>query len=223
MRILIVEDEVKAAEYLRTGFTENGFAVDVANKGKNGLHKAMVGEYGLVILDMELPEGSGWSVLSQLLRSKKKLPVLILTARDTVEDRIKGLELGADDYLVKPFVFSELLARVRTVMRREDSRQLDMLSIGGLSLDMVRRRVMRGNQPLSLTSKEFALLSFLAHRAGEAVTRTEIAEYVWDMSYDGDTNVVDVAVRRLRAKVDEPFKAKLIHTIRGVGYVLEER
>lgn len=223
MRILIVEDEVKAAEYLRKGFTENGFVVDIANTGKDGLHMAMTGEYDLIILDVGLPERSGWSVLSELRRGNKDIPVLFLTARDAVEDRIKGLELGADDYLVKPFVFSELLARVRTIMRRGPARQPDVLSIDDLVVDLVRHKAMRGNQRLDLTPKEFALLSFLARRAGEVVSRTLIAEQVWDMNFDSDTNVVDVAVRRLRAKVDDPFENKLIHTLRGVGYVLEER
>lgn len=220
---MIVEDEVKAAEYLRKGFSENGFVVDVANTGKEGLHKAMTGEYELMILDTGLPEDSGWSVLSELRRCNKNIPVLFLTARDAVEDRIKGLELGADDYLVKPFVFSELLARVRTITRRDLSRQLDMFSIDGLVVDLIQHKVTRGNQRLDLTPKEFALLSFLARRAGEIVSRTQIAEQVLDMSFNGGTNVIDVAVRRLRAKVDEPFKNKLIHTMRGIGYVLEER
>ena len=223
MRILIVEDEVKAAEYLRKGFTENGFVADIANSGNDGLHLAMTGEYDLIILDVGLPERSGWSVLSELRRNKKDMPVLFLTARDAVEDRIKGLELGADDYLVKPFVFSELLARVRTILRRGPSRQLDVLSVGDLVIDLVRHKAMRDNQRIDLTPKEFALLSLLARRAGEVVSRTLIAEQVWDMNFDSDTNVVDVAVRRLRAKVDDPFETKLIHTLRGVGYVLEER
>ncbi|HEY3307049.1 MAG TPA: heavy metal response regulator transcription factor [Desulfuromonadaceae bacterium] len=223
MRILIVEDEIKTAEYLRKGFSENGFVADVANRGEDGLHLAVTGDYDLIILDVGLPERSGWSVLSELRRSGKEMPVLFLTARDAVEDRIKGLELGADDYLVKPFVFSELLARVRTILRRGPLRQPDVLTIGDLVIDLVRHKATRSNQRLDLTPKEFSLLSLLARRAGEVVSRTLIAEQIWDMNFDSDTNVVDVAVRRLRAKVDDPFDKKLIHTLRGVGYVLEER
>jgi len=223
MRVLIVEDEIKAAEYLRKGFSENGFVADVAGCGEDGLHLALTGDYELVILDVGLPERSGWSVISELRRNGKDIPVIFLTARDAVEDRIKGLELGADDYLIKPFVFSELLARVRTILRRGPLRQLDILRIGDLSIDLVRHKATRDNKRLDLTPKEFALLSLLARRTGEVVSRTLIAEQVWDMNFDSDTNVVDVAVRRLRAKVDDPFETKLIHTLRGVGYVLEER
>ncbi|RII26446.1 MAG: DNA-binding response regulator [Geobacter sp.] len=223
MRVLIVEDETKAAEYLRKGFSENGFVADVAGCGEDGLHLALTGDYELIILDVGLPERSGWSVISELRRSGKDIPVIFLTARDAVEDRIKGLELGADDYLIKPFVFSELLARVRTILRRGPLRQLDILRIGDLSIDLVRHKATRDNKRLDLTPKEFALLSLLARRTGEVVSRTLIAEQVWDMNFDSDTNVVDVAVRRLRSKVDDPFETKLIHTLRGVGYVLEER
>ena len=223
MRILIIEDEIKSAEYLRKGFTENGFVADVANDGEDGLHLALTGEYDLIILDVGLPERSGWSVIAELRRNEKEMPVLFLTARDAVEDRIKGLELGADDYLVKPFVFSELLARVRTILRRGPLRQPDVLTIGDLVVDLLRHKAMRANQRLDLSPKEFALLSLLARRAGEVVSRTLIAEQVWDMNFDSDTNVVDVAVRRLRAKVDDPHETKLIHTLRGVGYVLEDR
>ena len=223
MRILIVEDEVKAAEYLRKGFSENGFVSDVANNGEDGLHLALTGDYDLIILDVGLPERSGWSVITELRRKEKEIPVLFLTAKDAVEDRIKGLELGADDYLVKPFVFSELVARVRTILRRGPLKQPDVFTVGDLIIDLVRHKATRANQRLDLTPKEFSLLSLLARRTGEVVSRTLIAEQVWDMNFDSDTNVVDVAVRRLRAKVDDPHEAKLIHTLRGVGYVLEER
>ncbi|NTV48424.1 MAG: heavy metal response regulator transcription factor [Geobacteraceae bacterium] len=223
MRILIIEDEVKAAEYLRKGFSENGFVSDVANDGEDGLHLALTGDYDLIILDVGLPERSGWSVISELRRKEKEMPVLFLTARDAVEDRIKGLELGADDYLVKPFVFSELVARVRTILRRGPLKQPDVFTVGDLVIDLVRHKATRANLRLDLTPKEFSLLSLLARRTGEVVSRTLIAEQVWDMNFDSDTNVVDVAVRRLRAKVDDPHEAKLIHTLRGVGYVLEER
>ena len=223
MRILIIEDEVKTAEYLRKGFSENGFVSDVANDGEDGLHLALTGDYDLIILDVGLPERSGWSVITELRRKEKDIPVLFLTARDAVEDRIKGLELGADDYLVKPFVFSELVARVRTILRRGPLKQPDVFMVGDLVIDLVRHKAMRASLRLDLTPKEFALLSLLARRAGEVVSRTLIAEQVWDMNFDSDTNVVDVAVRRLRAKVDDPYVTKLIHTLRGVGYVLEER
>lgn len=223
MRLLIVEDEVKTSAYLRKGLMENGFVVDVAHTGEDGLHLALTGEYDLVILDVGLPERSGWSVVTEIRRGRKELPVLFLTARDTVEDRIKGLELGADDYLVKPFSFSELLARVRSILRRGPMRQPEILQIADLSIDLVRHKATRGGKRLDLTPKEFALLSLLARRGGEVLSRTLIAEQVWDMNFDSDTNVVDVAVRRLRTKVDDPFEQKLIHTVRGVGYVLEER
>jgi len=223
MRVLIVEDEKKAASYLRKGLSEHGFVADVAEEGNAGLQLAIQGDYDLVILDVMLPQQDGWSILTELRRREKKTPVLFLTARDAVRDRVKGLELGADDYLVKPFAFSELLARVRALMRRGPVRQPDVLRIADLEIDSIRHRAVRAGTPLDLTPKEFLLLSLLARRAGEVLSRTVIAEQVWDMNFDSDTNVVDVAVRRLRRKADEPFARKLIHTIRGVGYVLEER
>jgi two-component system copper resistance phosphate regulon response regulator CusR len=223
MHVLIVEDEIKTAQYLRKGFSESGFVADIATGGEDGLHLALTGDYDLIILDVGLPERSGWSVISELRNSGNEIPVLFLTARDRVEDRIKGLELGADDYLVKPFVFSELLARARTILRRGPLRQQDVIRIGDMVIDLVRHKAKRGSMRLDLTPKEFALLSLLSRRMGEVVSRTLIAEQVWDMNFDSDTNVVDVAVRRLRAKVDDPFESKLIHTVRGVGYVLEER
>ena len=223
MKILVVEDEKKAAAYLRKGLAENGFVVDVAHDGAEGLHRARSGAYDLVILDVMLPGRDGWSVLAELRQAGKGTLVLFLTARDAVQDRVKGLELGADDYLVKPFAFSELLARVRSLLRRSGPRQPDVLRIADLELDLVRHRASRGDRRLDLTPKEFALLSLLARHAGEALSRTAIAEQVWDMNFESDTNVVDVHVRRLRAKADEPFARKLIHTVRGAGYVLEER
>jgi two-component system copper resistance phosphate regulon response regulator CusR len=223
MKILIVEDEKKTAAYLRKGLAENGFVVDVASQGEEGLYIARTGEYDLIILDVMLPERDGWSVIAELRRAGKQTPVLFLTARDTVQDRVRGLELGADDYLIKPFAFSELLARVRSILRRGPVRQPEMLRIADLELDLLRYKAVRGGKRLDLTPKEFSLLSLLARRAGEVLSRTLIAEQVWDMNFDGDTNVVDVHVRRLRSKVDDPFEQKLIHTVRGVGYVLEER
>src|SRR5262249_3843363 len=212
MRILIIEDEKKTAAYLRRGLTENGFAVDVADQGEAGLQRARAGTYDLIVLDVLLPELDGWSVLAELRRAGRQTPVLFLTARDAVEDRVKGLELGADDYLVKPFSFSELLARVRTVLRRGPARQPEVLRVADLELDPARLRATRGGRRLDLTAKEFALLALLARRAGEVLSRTLIAEQVWDMNFRSNTNVVDVQVRRLRAKVDDPFEKKLIHT-----------
>ena len=220
MRILIVEDDPKTAEYLGQGLTENGFIVDVARNGIDGSHLALTAHYDVIILDVMLPGRDGWRVISEL-REKKSTPVLFLTARDNVEDRVKGLELGADDYLVKPFAFSELLARIRTVLRRGQAREPELLRIADLELDVLRRRVHRAGERIDLTAKEFALLHLFMRRSGEVLSRTVIAEQVWDMNFDSDTNVVDVAVRRLRAKVDEPFPKRLIHTVRGAGYVLE--
>lgn len=223
MRILIVEDETKTAAYLKQGLEENSFAVDVARTGEEGLRLALSGDYGLLILDIMLPERDGWSILAELRRAGKQTPVLFLTARDAVQDRVKGLELGADDYLVKPFAFSELLARVRSILRRGPGRQSDTLRVDDLEIDPLRHRITRAGQRLDLTPKEYALLLLLLRRNGEVLSRTLIAEQVWDMNFDSDTNVVDVHVRRLRAKVDDPFEKKLIHTVRGVGYVLEDR
>jgi two-component system copper resistance phosphate regulon response regulator CusR len=223
MKILIVEDEKKTAAYLGKGLSENGFVVDLAGQGEEGLQLALLGDYDLVVLDVMLPQRDGWSILAELRRGGKQTPVLFLTARDAVQDRVKGLELGADDYLVKPFAFSELLARVRSVLRRRAGSQPDILRLGDLEVDLLRHKATRGGKRLDLTPKEFALLAFLARRSGEVLSRTLIAEQVWDMNFDSDSNVVDVHVRRLRAKVDDPFEHKLIHTVRGVGYVLEER
>jgi len=221
MKILIVEDEPKTASYLRNGLVENGFVADISHRGDDGLHAATDGEYDLIILDVMLPERDGWSVLSALRAAGRSTPVLFLTARDGVHDRVKGLELGADDYLVKPFAFSELLARVRSVLRRGPGRQSDVLRVADLEIDVTRHYASRDGQRLDLTPKEFLLLSLFARRAGEVLSRTFIAENVWDMNFDPGTNVVDVHVRRLRSKVDEPFERKLIRTVRGMGYVLE--
>jgi two-component system copper resistance phosphate regulon response regulator CusR len=223
MRLLVIEDERKTARYLRQGLAENGFAVDVASRGEDGLRLAQAGDYDLLILDVMLPGRDGWSVLAELRRAGRRTPVLFLTARDAVPDRVKGLELGADDYLVKPFAFAELLARVRSVLRRGPARLPETLCVADVELDLLRHRASRASQRLDLTPKEFALLSLLARRAGEVLPRALIAEQVWDMTFDCDSNVVDVHVRRLRSKVDDPFGRKLIHTVRGVGYVLEER
>ncbi|BAL26199.1 two-component heavy metal response transcriptional regulator, winged helix family [Azoarcus sp. KH32C] len=221
MKILIVEDELKTGDYLRQGLVEAGFVCDLVRDGMDGVHYALTGEYDLMILDVMLPGLDGWSVLQTVRRAGREFPVLFLTARDQVEDRVRGLELGADDYLVKPFAFSELLARVRTLLRRGKSKEPEVLRVADLELDLLRRRVTRAGQRIDLTAKEFGLLELLLRRQGEVLPRSLIASQVWDMNFDSDTNVIEVAVRRLRAKVDEPFEPKLIHTVRGMGYVLE--
>jgi two-component system copper resistance phosphate regulon response regulator CusR len=223
MRILVIEDEPKIATFLEKGLTENGFVVDAVANGREGLHLASAGTYDLIILDVMLPDLDGWSILQTLRREGKQTPVLYLTSRDAINDRVRGLELGADDYLVKPFAFSELLARVRSVLRRGPTRQTETIRVADLEIDCVRHRASRGGRPLELTPKEFSLLALLARRTGEVLSRTVIAEQVWDMNFDSETNVVDVHVRHLRAKLDDPCEHKLIHTVRGVGYVLEER
>ncbi len=222
MRILIVEDEHKAAAYLEKGLTESGYVVDVEHNGVDGEHLAQTQDYDLILLDIMLPGADGWTVLKSLRRSKQT-PVLFLTAKGGVEDRVKGLELGADDYLVKPFAFSELLARVRSILRRGGARQPELLRIADLEVDLIKRRVARAGARIDLTAKEFGLLSLLMRKTGEVLSRTLIAEQVWDMNFDSDTNVVDVAIRRLRAKIDDPYEKKLVHNVRGVGYVLELR
>lgn len=222
MRLLLAEDEAHAGEYLVKGLGENGFVVDWVRSGVDAQHHAVTSSYDLIILDVGLPGIDGWSVLKEI-RRHHQTPVLFLTARDRVEDRVRGLELGADDYLVKPFAFSELLARVRALMRRGKDRESDILRMADLEVHLLRRRVERGGQRIDLTAKEYALLLLLMRRRGEVLSRTLIAEQVWDMNFDSDTNVVEVAVRRLRAKIDEPFQKKLVHTVRGFGYVMEER
>ncbi|MBN3727357.1 heavy metal response regulator transcription factor [Burkholderia sp. Ac-20379] len=220
MRILVVEDEPKTGAYLKKGLEESGLSVDLAADGADGLLLAEEEQYDVIVLDVMLPVLDGWDVLKRL-RASKSTPVLFLTARDDVEDRVRGLELGADDYLVKPFAFVELLARVRTLARRGPPRETEWIAIGDLEIDVMRRRVRRGATRIDLTPREFSLLHLLARRQGEVLSRTQIASYVWDMNFDSDTNVVDVAIRRLRVKMDDDFPAKLIHTVRGVGYVLE--
>jgi two-component system copper resistance phosphate regulon response regulator CusR len=222
MRILIVEDETKTGDYLQQGLTEAGFVTDLVRNGTDGLHCALAEAYDLAILDVMLPGLDGWAVLAGIRNSGKDLPVLFLTARDHVDDRVKGLELGADDYLVKPFAFSELLARVRTLLRRGNkATAAEFLRVADLELDLLRRRVTRAGRRIDLTAKEFALLELLLRRQNEVLPRSLIASQVWDMNFDSDTNVIEVAVRRLRAKMDDDFEPKLIRTVRGMGYVLE--
>jgi two-component system copper resistance phosphate regulon response regulator CusR len=218
VKILIVEDEPKTGEYLRQGLREAGFVVDLAQDGLDGLHLALQGEHDLVILDVMLPGMDGWQVLQSLRKRGLHMPVLFLTARDQVEDRIKGLELGADDYLVKPFSFAELLARVRTILRRGRSgTEPTTLRVADLELDLLRRRVSRNGRRIDLTAKEFGLLELLMRRQGEVLPRSLIASQVWDMNFDSDTNVIEVAMRRLRLKIDEGQEPKLIQTVRGIS------
>ena len=223
MRVLVVEDDAHTVLYLRQGLSEHGFVPDVAETAEAGARLGREREYDMVVLDIMLPGGDGWSVLRDIRAAGRQTPVIFLTARDGIDDRVRGLEMGADDYLVKPFAFSELLARMRTVLRRSAPRQPDVLRVGDLEVDWVRHRASRGGKRLTLRPKEFALLSLLVRRTGEVLSRTFIAEQVWDMNFDSDSNVVDVQIRRLRLAVDEGFDTKLIHTVVGVGYVLEDR
>jgi two-component system copper resistance phosphate regulon response regulator CusR len=223
MRILVVEDEGKTARYLQRGLVENGYEVDVAAQGDKGLRLALAQNYDLIVLDVMLPGQDGWSVLAALRAGGRTTPILFLTACDTIEDRVKGLDGGADDYLVKPFAFSELLARIRLVLRRAPVSQAGgRLRVADLELDLIERKAVRGGQRLDLTAKEFALLALLARRKGEIFNRGMLARLVWEMNFVSETNVVEVAVRRLRTKVDDPFARKLIRTVRGVGYTIDE-
>ncbi|CAB3744202.1 MULTISPECIES: heavy metal response regulator transcription factor [Achromobacter] len=222
MKILIVEDELKTADYLRKGLGEQGCTVDVAHNGIDGQHLALEHDYDVIVLDAMLPGMDGFAVLRSL-RTVRQTPVIMLTARDGVEDRIRGLHDGADDYLVKPFSFLELLARLQALTRRGRAQEPVQLRIGDLQIDLISRKAWRAGTRLDLTAKEFALLAVLARRQGEILSKTAIAELVWDMNFDSNVNVVEVAIKRLRGKVDAPFGRRLLHTIRGMGYVLELR
>jgi len=222
MRVLLAEDERRAGEYLVKGLGENGCVVDWVTTGSDAVNLALHTDYDIIVLDVGLPQMDGWEVIKRI-RQENRTPVLFLTARDRVEDRVRGLELGADDYLVKPFAFSELLARLQALQRRGRQHEADVLRVGDLEMHLLRRRVERAGQRIDVTAKEYALLMLLMRRSGEVQSRTVIAEQVWDMNFDSDTNVVEVAVRRLRGKIDDPFPTKLIHTVRGFGYVLEAR
>ncbi|MDA0189349.1 MAG: heavy metal response regulator transcription factor [Proteobacteria bacterium] len=222
MKILVVEDEHKTGDYLKQGLVEAGFVVDLMRDGRDGLHCALTDSHDVIVLDVMLPGMDGWEVLRAIRAAGREVPVLFLTARDEVDDRVRGLELGADDYLVKPFAFSELLARVRTLLRRGGkTKESECLRAADLELDLLRRRVNRAGKRIDLTAKEFALLELLLRRQGEVLPRSLIASQVWDMNFDSDTNVIEVAIKRLRVKIDDGFELKLIRTVRGMGYVLE--
>jgi two-component system copper resistance phosphate regulon response regulator CusR len=224
MKVLVVEDDRKSAAYLRNGLSTNGFSVDVSHEGEEALEMGKQFGYDLMILDLLLPGAKdGWSVMSELRRAGFLIPTIVLTGLGSVNDKVKSLRLGADDHMVKPFAFSELLARIESVLRRAPVRHTDVIRIANLEIDVLRNKVSRDGTPLHLTRKEFQLLSLLARHPGDVFSRTLIAEQIWDMNFDSDTNVVEVHVRRLRAKVDDPFQTKLIYTVRGLGYVLEER
>ena len=222
MRLLIVEDEVKTGAYLQQGLSEAGFTVDVAITGEDGLHHATTSVYDLIILDVMLPGINGFDMLKKLRQNGHLSPVIFLSAKDRVEDRVKGFELGADDYLVKPFSFSELLARIRALLRRGRTIESHQINVADLNVDFLKRRVTRAGNRIDLTAKEFALLELLIRRKSEVLPKSLIASQVWDMNFDSDTNVVEVAMRRLRSKIDDPFDIKLIKTIRGMGYSLED-
>ena len=222
MHILLIEDDTKTGEYLKKGLGESGYKVDWTQHGTDGLHMALENRYDLIVLDVMLPGIDGWQII-EVLRATQDVPVLFLTARDQLQDRIRGLELGADDYLIKPFSFTELLLRIRTILRRGVVREADHFHLADLELDLLRRRVTRQQQIIVLTNKEFALLHLLLRREGDVLSRAQIASEVWDMNFDSDTNVVDVAIKRLRSKIDQPYPIKLIHTVRGIGYVCEVR
>ncbi len=222
MKVLIVEDEPKVVEYLKSGLTEEGWVVDTALDGEDGAWKAVEFDYDVVVLDVMLPKLDGFGVL-RALRGQKQTPVIMLTARDRVDDRVRGLRGGADDYLTKPFSFLELIERLRALTRRARVQESTLISIGDLRVDLIGRRVTRDGTRLDLTAQEFQLLGVLARRSGDVLSKTTIAELVWDVNFDSNANVVETAIKRLRAKLDGPFTDKLLHTIRGMGYVLEAR
>ncbi len=223
MRILVIEDNIKTANYLCAGLKENFFLPEAVHDGQEALFLALNNPYDAIVLDVMLPTIDGWAFIKTFRESNQSTPVIFLTAKDRVEDRIKGIELGADDYLVKPFAFSELLVRIKSLLRRTQIQSESVLRIEDLCIDLAKHKVSRETKFIDLTQKEFLLLLLLAKRTGEVLSRTYIAEQVWDINFDCDTNVIDVAIKRLREKIDKNFSLKLIHTVRGAGYVLEKR
>jgi two-component system copper resistance phosphate regulon response regulator CusR len=226
MKLLVIEDEVKAGEYLKKGLTESGYTVDLCHDGVDGLYHASSEPYDLIVLDIMLPKLNGWQVLNTLRSSEISTPIIMLTAKDQVDDRVKGFELGANDYLVKPYAFAELLARIQNALRHTSTKQstsnnVNSIVIEDLELDLLKRTATRQGESISLTAKEFLLLELFMRKAGQVLSRSTIASLVWDMNFDSDTNVIDVAVKRLRSKVDKPYNKLLIHTIRGMGYKFE--
>jgi heavy metal response regulator len=222
MRILVVEDEKKIADFIRRGLKEEGYAVDMAHDGEEGLFLAKTNDYDLVLLDLMLPKLDGLTLCRKLKGAKVKAPVIMLTARNTVKEKVMGLDSGADDYLTKPFAFEELLARIRAILRKKDARAPTKLKAADLELDLLTHKVLRGPKEIELTTKEYSLLEYLMRNEGIIVTRTMISEHVWDIDFDTFTNVIDVYINYLRNKVDSGFKKKLIHTVRGRGYILKE-
>ena len=222
MRVLVVEDDGRVASFIRRGLVQEGFSVDVARDGRAAFHQALHEAYDVIVLDILIPFMDGFEVLNQIRRQGCRVPVLVLSAKDTVEDRVRGLNGGADDYLVKPFSFAELTARIRALLRRRPDLEPSLVRVGDLEIDLPARRVTRSGRRISLTPKEFSLLEYLIRNQGNVLTRTMIAEHVWDQHFDTFSNVIDVYIRYLRAKVDDDARARLIHTIRGVGYVLSE-
>ncbi len=222
MRILIVEDEKKVAAFIKKGLEEETYAVDVAYDGEDGLHMGLENQYDLIILDLMLPVIDGLNVLSRLREKKVETPILLLTAKDSVEDKVTGLNTGADDYLTKPFAFSELLARIRVLLRRGKAETKTVLQIKDLTLDLVSHKVKRNDEEIELTGKEYSLLEYFMRNQGKVLTRTMIAEHVWDYNFDTFTNVIDVYVNHLRKKIDKSYPEKLLHTLRGVGYIMKE-
>ncbi len=223
MKVLLVEDELKLGEYVKKGLSEAGFIVDHQLTGLDGFHAMMTEEFSVILMDVMLPDVSGFELVRNYRAAGKHTPVLFLTAKDDLDDKIKGIEIGGDDYLTKPFAFAELIVRIKSLLRRANQADYKstLMQIADLKMDIAKRTVHRGDTPIKLTAKEFSLLQFLLERRGEVLPRSIIASQVWDMNFDNDTNVIDVAIRRLRIKIDDEFDTKLIHTVRGMGYRLD--
>ncbi|XDF79721.1 heavy metal response regulator transcription factor [Aliivibrio fischeri] len=225
MKLLIIEDETKTGEYLKKGLTESGYTVDLSQDGADGLYNATTNQYDLIILDVMLPKLNGWQILQTLRNCENDTPIIMLTAKDQIDDRVKGFELGANDYLIKPFAFAELKARVENALRAKSvilQPSSNELVLHDLKLDLLKRTATRNQDNITLTAKEFSLLELFMRKQGEVLSRTTIASLIWDMNFDSDTNVIDVAVKRLRSKIDKPYDTPLIHTVRGMGYKMDE-